>query len=177
MLQTELIQQEQRLADNNALAEEELAEWGPQIERLQSEFSFLQARSFNESREADTVARATVIKEILPIVDNFERAKGALKANTDAEEKILETYENIFENINSVLASFELKEIPTLGCEFDYNLHEAIQQMPSDEYAADLVCQEFQSKHPRRRPPRHRHLFPPPPQRATPSARVRGKSW
>ena len=35
-----------------------------------------------------------------------------------------------------------MEEVPTVGAEFDYNVHEAIQQMPSDEYAEDIVCQE-----------------------------------
>ena len=43
-----------------------------------------------------------------------------------------------------ILASFDLKTVPALGTEFDYNLHEAIQQMPSEEYAEDIVCNVFQ---------------------------------
>ena len=146
MLQKELEQQEEKLAENEAIAAAELEEWGPQISQLQSEFKFLQARTFNESKEADTMARASVVKEILPVVDNFDRAKASLKAETDAEQAILDLYEGIFADINSVLESFDMQVIPSVGAEFDYNLHEAIQQMSSDEYEADFVCQEFQSE-------------------------------
>ena len=96
------------------------------------------------------MARASVVKEILPVVDNFDRAKASLKAETDAEQAILDIYEGIFADINSVLESFDMQVIPSVGAEFDYNLHEAIQQMPSDEYDADIVCQEFQSEYLRR---------------------------
>ena len=146
VLQKELEQQEEKLAENEAIAAAELEEWGPQISQLQSEFKFLQARTFNESKEADTMARASVVKEILPVVDNFDRAKASLKAQADADDTILELYEGISADINTVFESFNMQMIPSVGAEFDYNLHEAVQQIPSDEYDADVVCREFQSE-------------------------------
>ena len=46
--------------------------------------------------------------------------------------------------IDALLQDFDLEAVPTLGAEFDYNVHEAIQQTPSDEYPEDTVCQEYQ---------------------------------
>lgn len=144
VLEKELETQGVRLAEAEAAADAEAAEWGPQIERLNKEFGFLQARTLNETKEADVMARAAVVKEILPVLDNFERAKASLKASSEQGEAILKHYETIFEDVQGILGSFDLKTVPALGTEFDYNLHEAIQQTPSDEYDEDVVCQVFQ---------------------------------
>jgi len=53
-------------------------------------------------------------------------------------------YDSVIDQIGELLTSFDLKPVPTVGSEFDYNMHEAIQQVPSAEYAEDIVCQEFQ---------------------------------
>lgn len=123
-------------------AEEE--EWGPQRERLSTEFTFLQQRTFNESRDADINARVTVVKELLPIIDNFDRAKANLKPTSSAEEAIVDYYNGCFAKIDDLLQEFDVEAVPTVGSEFNYNLHEAIQQVPSEEFPEDTVCTEFQ---------------------------------
>ena len=44
----------------------------------------------------------------------------------------------------ATLGELGMKKIEAVGTEFDYNLHMAIQQMPSDEYASGIVCTEMQ---------------------------------
>ena len=114
-----------------------------QVSQLQSELTLLRGRKFSEPKEAHTA----VVNEILPVVDNFDRAKASLKAQADADDTILELYEGISADINTVFESFNMQMIPSVGAEFDYNLHEAVQQMPSEEHDADIVCQEFQSEY------------------------------
>ena len=123
-------------------AEEE--EGGPQRERLTTEFAFLQQRTFNESRDAEVNARVAVVKELLPIIDNFDRAKANIKPEGAEQEAIVEYYNGCFARIDELLEGFDLETVPSVGTEFDYNLHEAIQQVPSEEYDADIVCQEYQ---------------------------------
>ena len=117
-----------------------------QVSKLQTELRSLRARKFDEPKEENTMARATVVKEILPVVDNFDRAQASLKAQTDAPPAIIDLYEDISADIKFVLETFDMKVIPSVGAEFDYNLHEAVQQVPSEEYDADIVCREFQSE-------------------------------
>lgn len=126
-----------------ATISEETEEWGQQIKNLNAEFSFLQQRTFNETRDADVTARVDVVKELLPVLDNFDRAAASLSGGNSDEEAIIAYYGGIRAQITQVLETFELLPVPSVGTPFDYNLHEAIQSMPS-EYDEDLVCQEYQ---------------------------------
>jgi molecular chaperone GrpE len=121
------------------------------IERLcpgQFRFSSIQQRTYNETRDADVTARVSVVKELLPVLDNFDRAKGSLHSTDEAQvsflrtngfhfgakifnfqEEIIAYYTNIFAKIDRVLGTYDLRAVPTVGSPFDYNVHEAIQQV------------------------------------------------
>ena len=53
-------------------------------------------------------------------------------------------YVELEEALQATLEELGLRKIPTVGEEFDYNLHMAIQQAPSDEYDEGIVCSEMQ---------------------------------
>ena len=85
------------------------------------------------------------MKELLPIIDNVERAQKSITSSGGAaEEEAIKYYGGIFKDIDSILTSFGLEAVPSIGEPFDYNVHEAIQQMPSDEFEEDVVCAEYQ---------------------------------
>lgn len=63
-------------------AKREQEEWGPQLEKLQQEFAFLKKRDAEQSASANIQARLAVVQDLLPIFDNFDRAKDALELTT-----------------------------------------------------------------------------------------------
>ncbi len=84
----------------------------------------------------------TVVK-ILPVMDNFERALSHVE---DSKDKALaEGVLMVYKQLSDILSSMGVKEIPAEGEPFDPNLHQAIQQAPSEEgVAPDTVVQVVQ---------------------------------
>lgn len=144
VLAKELAKLDTERAEVEAAVEAEEVEWGAPTRTLLAEFKNLQERTFNESRDAELVARVAVVKELLPVVDNLERAKKSISAESVEEVAAKAYYDGQMEKLDEVLKSFGLTPIPAVGEPYDFNVHEAIQQTPSDEYGEEVVCAEFQ---------------------------------
>jgi molecular chaperone GrpE len=120
-------------------------EYGSEIERVKKEFSRMRERSIEDSTDLINSARASALKEILPMTDNYARAKSLYNPQqTETETKILAAYDEVFTNFGKVIAGFGLERVETIGKPFDYQFMEAIMTAPSTEYAKDLVCIEYQ---------------------------------
>lgn len=109
--------------------------------RLRAEFDNFRRRTAKEKLEAYGDATAKCILELLPVIDNFERAVNA--ACTD------ESYHAGMVMIQTQLTSFLTKmgvtEIEALGAPFDPKIHQAIKSVPaSEEFSEGTVCEVFQ---------------------------------
>ena len=120
-------------------------EYGSEIARIKKEFSRMKDRSYEEAVDISNKAKADALKEILPITDNYFRARKVFEpAQTEGEEKVLNVYNDVFTALNGVIEAFGVKKVDSLGMPFDYNFMEAIMAVESTEYAADIVCAEYQ---------------------------------
>jgi molecular chaperone GrpE len=120
-------------------------EYGSEIARVKKEFARMKERSFEEARAESDKAKVDALKEILPVTDNYLRARPLFEnIESDQEAKILATYDEIFDDVNTVLEEFGVTKISSLGEPFDFNFMEAIMTAPSTEYEKDVVCQEYQ---------------------------------
>eukprot|EP00529_Nitzschia_sp_RCC80_P029982 CAMPEP_0113451444 /NCGR_PEP_ID=MMETSP0014_2-20120614/6341_1 /TAXON_ID=2857 /ORGANISM="Nitzschia sp." /LENGTH=307 /DNA_ID=CAMNT_0000342799 /DNA_START=146 /DNA_END=1069 /DNA_ORIENTATION=+ /assembly_acc=CAM_ASM_000159 len=119
-------------------------EWGPQLELLQTEYSNIQDRMSNQRNAGDTQAIVTVVKAVLELLDNFDRAYGVVKPATPDEEAIEAEYKQAYQQILDTFAKLGVREVETVGTEFDYELHQAVMQIPDPNYEEGIVCQEFQ---------------------------------
>ena len=120
-------------------------EYGDEISRVKKEFARMRERSIEEATDLINSARANALKEILPMTDNYSRAKGLYNPITsDNEEKILAAYDEVFRQFNRVIEGFGLERVESIGKPFDYRFMEAIMTAPSTEYAKDIVCMEYQ---------------------------------
>lgn len=113
------------------------------LQRLQAEFDNFRKRTFKEKEELVKYASERVVKELLPVIDNFERALEAAK-NTQDFAALAQGVEMIFRQLNGVLGKEGLAEIEAVGQAFDPNLHEAIMQVDSEEHPANTVVEEVQ---------------------------------
>lgn len=86
----------------------------------------------------------SVVREMLELLDNFDRAFTAITAETDAEKAIEAEYKAAYQTVMDTIAGLGVEEVKTIGTEFDYELHQAVMQKPSDEYEEGIVCEEFQ---------------------------------
>lgn len=98
--------------------------------RLFSEFDNFRKRSIKERLELTKTASADVILQMLPIIDDFERA---LKAVSDEQDKdsMVEGLKLIYNKLKSTLNGKGLEAMETIGADFDTDFHEAITKVPA----------------------------------------------
>ncbi|MBP5229313.1 MAG: nucleotide exchange factor GrpE [Bacteroidales bacterium] len=97
---------------------------------LMAEFDNFRRRSAQEKLELVDTAAKGVIKDLLPVVDDFERALDAL-SKAEGSEAAKEGTELIYKKLVGVLKSKGLEEIEAVGKEFDTDEHEAVAQIPA----------------------------------------------
>ena len=97
-----------------------------------------------QNQEGDSDAKVRVVKGVLDLLDNFDRASGVIVAETDAEKSIESEYKEAYQSILDQFEKLGVTEVETIGKEFDYELHQAVMQMPGSEYEEGTVCKEFQ---------------------------------
>ncbi len=98
------------------------------------------------SKEKDDLIRygnEKLVREFLPVIDNFERALGQAE-NAPASQALKEGIEMILKQFISVLEKFGVKSFSSIGQSFDPNKHEAMVQQESAEHENNTVISEFQ---------------------------------
>jgi molecular chaperone GrpE len=112
--------------------------------RLYSEFDNFRKRTFREKIDLSRTASEDVIKELLPVLDDFDRAMAAMQA-TDQIEAVKEGVQLIHAKMKAVFASKGLQEIKSIGEEFNTDFHEAITSIPApSEELKNKVVDEVQ---------------------------------
>ncbi|MEQ8303278.1 MAG: nucleotide exchange factor GrpE [Cyclobacteriaceae bacterium] len=111
--------------------QDDLAEAKDKYLRLYAEFDNYRRRSSKEKLEMIQGANERLIVELLPVIDDFERAE---KAMTEKESKELEGFLLIQQKLKKILEQFGAKPMESEpGTDFDSDLHEAITQVPAAE--------------------------------------------
>lgn len=118
------------------------SEFENRYKRLQADFDNFRRRTNQEKEQLSGFIKGDVLKDLLPVLDNFERAL-AVEAEGDIKT-FLDGFTMIYNNLKAATEKHGLKPIESLGKPFDPNLHQAIQRVDNDEYEADVVCQVFQ---------------------------------
>ncbi|KAG6655632.1 hypothetical protein I3843_05G206100 [Carya illinoinensis] len=111
--------------------------------RLQADFDNFRKRSEKERLTIRSDAQGEVIESLLPMVDNFERAKQQLKPETEKEKKINASYQGIYKQFVEIMRSLHVAAVATVGKPFDPLLHEAIAREESHEFKEGIVIEEF----------------------------------
>ncbi len=123
---------EKESKDPIAELEEKLAKSKDDYVRLAAEFDNYRRRCSKEKLELITTAAEGVIKALLPIVDDFERALQALEGSEDAKAA-KEGTQLIYKKLIDMLKSQGVSEIEAIGLELDTDVHEAIAQIPAPD--------------------------------------------
>jgi molecular chaperone GrpE len=113
--------------------------------RLQADFENHRKRTLREKQEALSYGHELVVKDLLPVVDNLERAIEHASASTGADfEGMLQGVELVRRELLAVLAKHGVSTIEAEGEVFDPNLHEALAQMEDDKVPAGRVGRMLQ---------------------------------
>jgi|TARA_B100001142_G_C14146924_1_gene582924 molecular chaperone GrpE len=102
----------------------------------------IQDRLSKQSKESGGAATIEVVRSMLDVLDNFDRAFQAVTAASDEEKSIEAAYQGTRDMILKVFTDLGVSEVETVGAEFDYEVHQAVMQIPS-EYEEGIVCGEL----------------------------------
>ena len=116
--------------DALTIALAETAGWKDKYIRLQAEFDNYRKRTLKEKMELVATGGEDVIKSLLGVMDDLERALNAVRTATDVDA-LRTGVEMIDGKFREVLRSKGVEEIDAMGKEFDVDLHEAIAKIPA----------------------------------------------
>jgi molecular chaperone GrpE len=121
----------------------ELEETRDKLLRLAAEFENFKKRMERERGLALKYAEESIIKELLPAIDNLERALEQGKETHNAED-LLAGVELTHKGLLTTLEKFEVASMDCVGAPFDPNHHEALAMEETDEMDPNSVLKEFQ---------------------------------
>jgi molecular chaperone GrpE len=131
------------IEDPLAAARAEAAKLKEQWMRTAADFDNFRKRSRREVEDARKSGREEVLKELLPVFDNLERAMQSAQRATDVKA-VADGLSMVLKQFESTLARVGISKVPTVGNAFDPAMHEAIQQVETDEHPAGTVVAEVQ---------------------------------
>jgi molecular chaperone GrpE len=142
---------DEALAASTAALEKERDTLKEQLLRAVADFDNYRKRIERERRELSDYATTDVLLELLPIIDNFERAlqapasaPGATSGRPAEREAFKKGVELIHKQMLDLLRKRGVTLIDALGADFDPNVHQAVIHEPSDEHREGEVMQELQ---------------------------------
>lgn len=131
--------------DASAQAEAAAAEMKSRYLRLQADFANFKKRTATEKQQISEVVKMDVLQNILPVIDNFERALQVPQDSLSDELKsFVDGYTMIYKQLMTVLEKEGVTKIDAVGKPFDPNYHQAVMRVPSDEYDNDVVVEVLQ---------------------------------
>lgn len=110
---------------------------------LQAEFQNYRRRITEEKAALDKFAGEKIIKEMLPIVDNFERGLAAAKATSNFDA-LIGGVAGVMKQMEALLQKSGVIPIEAVGKEFDPKMHEAIGVADESDLPANTVVEELQ---------------------------------
>jgi molecular chaperone GrpE len=121
----------------------QLEERSTQYMRIAADFENYRKRTSKEKEEIDLQVKRNTITELLPVVDNFERARSHLKPQSEGEMTIHKSYQGVYKQLVDCLKRLGVAPMRPEGQQFDPNLHEAVMREATDEHPEGTVFEEL----------------------------------
>lgn len=135
--EVEVLEDEEEVAPDET--EQQLAEAEDRYKRLYAEFENYKKRNLKEKESLRNMLVSDIMTSILPIIDNLEKAISAGTDDASYEEGI----KMILKQLKDVLAFNGVKEIETVGHQFDPELHEAVSHVTDEKLGPNTIKEEF----------------------------------
>ncbi|MGB7366346.1 nucleotide exchange factor GrpE [Carnobacterium jeotgali] len=141
---TESVEVEQPEVDELAEAKAALEEMENKYLRVQAEMANIQKRNAKERQDAAKFRSQSLATELLPVIDNLERAL-AIEVADEQGKNLKKGIEMVMETFNAALKSEGIDVIDPLNESFDPNYHQAVQTVPvEDGQTSETVVQVLQ---------------------------------
>ena len=112
--------------------------------RIAADFDNFRKRQTRDQDDLKIQLTCSTLSEILPIVDNFERARQQLNPEGEEAQALHRSYQGLYKQLVEVLKQLGVAPMRVVDQAFDPSLHEAVMREPSDEKAEDIVIEELQ---------------------------------
>jgi molecular chaperone GrpE len=129
--------------DPVAEAKAEALRFKDQWMRSAADFDNFRKRSRKELEDTRKAGREELLKDLLPVFDNLERAMTSAERATEVKP-VAEGLKMVLRQFSDTLGRSGITKVPTVGNLFDPGVHEAIQQVETDEHAPGTVVAEVQ---------------------------------
>lgn len=133
-------------SDDTAAAgwEKKYQDLNDQYVRLAADFENFRKRQLQEHEAARKYGIENTFRELLPTLDNLERATGSLNETSDPK-MLYQSFRLMYNQLLETFANLGLKKMETVGKPFDPNFHEAVAQAENPDFPDHAIVQEYQS--------------------------------
>ena len=133
----------QELKQHKVELEAKLEEAENKILRMQADFENSRRRARLDLEATEKYKAQGLITELLPAIDNFERAL-KMEADNEQAKSLLQGMEMVYRSLLDTLKKEGAEQIEAVGKEFDPHLHQAIMQVEDENFGSNIVVEEFQ---------------------------------
>lgn len=131
------------LAKMLAEREQEIQQLNDRLLRLAADFENMRKRLEREKSESISYANESLLRELLPVIDNLERAVEHGESESDFQG-LLDGVRMTLKGFLTVIAKFGCAPFDSIGKAFDPNYHEALMQQESPDHPEKTILQELQ---------------------------------
>jgi molecular chaperone GrpE len=124
-------------------ARQEAARLKDQLLRTAADFDNYRKRARRDQADAEKKARDDVLRELLPVFDNLERAMAHTEKATDVQS-VADGVRMVIRQFTDTLGKLGIDRIQTVGLPFDPAVHEAIQHLETTDHPPGTVAAEIQ---------------------------------
>lgn len=142
-VEQEVVSEEETVTDEHEQLKQQFEELNQRFLRVHADYDNFRRRTKEEKEAAAKYRAQSLVEGILPVLDNFERA---LMVQSDVEEtkSVFQGMEMIHRQLLEALKNEGVAPIQAVGEPFDPHLHQAVMQVETDEYDANVVVEELQ---------------------------------
>ena len=115
-----------------------------QYVRIAADFENFRKRQSRDQDDLKIQLVSKALTSILPIVDNFERARQQLKPESEEAQALHRSYQGLYKQLVEVLKQQGVASMKVVGQQFDPTLHEAVLKEPSEDFNEDFILEELQ---------------------------------
>ena len=115
-----------------------------QYVRIAADFDNFRKRQSRDQDDLRLQLTCTTLSAILPVVDNFDRARQQLDPQGEEAQALHRSYQGLYKQLVDVLKQLGVAPMRVVGQLFDPSLHEAVLREPSDEHREDIIIEELQ---------------------------------
>jgi len=115
-----------------------------QYMRIAADFDNFRKRQSRDHDDLKLQITCTTLSEILPVVDNFDRARQQLNPQSEEAQNLHRSYQGLYKQLVEVFKQLGVSPMRVEGEPFDPTLHEAVLREESHEHPEDVVIEELQ---------------------------------